>query len=205
MIFKDPRQLKDTIKNKEKELKLPANTLINYYMMDRFIERLYHSKYRENFVIKGGFLNSSLIGINMRSTMDIDTTVKGLAIDQNSIEKIIEEILSIELDDNINWHIEKIIKAYKAREDIDKFAHLASFDEIKENNYNLNIPRYVDTFEEEEPIDLGEVSKNIREIQKENQRLRDDIYKDMKDLVANTDEAARELETFLQILGDNND
>ena len=89
MIFKDPRQLKDTIKNKEKELKLPANTLINYYMMDCFIERLYHSKYRKNFVIKGGFLISSLIGINMRSTMDIDTTVKGLAIDQNSIEKII--------------------------------------------------------------------------------------------------------------------
>ena len=102
-------------------------------------------------------------------------------------------------------NIEKIIKAYKAREDIDKFAHLASFDEIKENNYNLNIPRYVDTFEEEEPIDLGEVSKNIREIQKENQRLRDDIYKDMKDLVANTDDAQRELETFLKILGDNND
>ena len=102
-------------------------------------------------------------------------------------------------------NIEKIIKAYKAREDINKFAHLASFDEIKENNYNLNIPRYVDTFEEEEPIDLGEVSKNIQEIQKENQRLRDEIYKDMKDLVANTNEAQKELETFLQVLGDNND
>lgn len=71
MIFKDPRQLKDTIKNKEKELKLPSNTLINYYMMDRFIEHLYHSKYRKNFVIKGGFLISSLIGINMRSTMEL--------------------------------------------------------------------------------------------------------------------------------------
>jgi len=102
-------------------------------------------------------------------------------------------------------NIEKIIKAYKEREDIEKFAHLASYDEIKENNYNLNIPRYVDTFEEEEPIDLGEVSKNIQEIQKENQRLRDEIYEDMKDLVANTDEAQKELETFLQILGANND
>ena len=102
-------------------------------------------------------------------------------------------------------NIEKIIKAYKTKEDIDKFAHLASYDEIKENNYNLNIPRYVDTFEEEEPIDLGEVSKNIQDIQKENQRLRDEIYKDMKELVANTDEAQRELETFLQVLGGNND
>ncbi|WP_297282206.1 type I restriction-modification system subunit M [uncultured Anaerococcus sp.] len=102
-------------------------------------------------------------------------------------------------------NIEKIIKAYQSKEDIDKFAHLARFDEIKENNYNLNIPRYVDTFEEEEPIDLGEVSKNIQEIQKENQRLSHEIYKYMKDLVAGTEEAGKELETFLQILGGNND
>lgn len=102
-------------------------------------------------------------------------------------------------------NIEKIIKAYKQKEDIDKFAHLASFDEIKENNYNLNIPRYVDTFEEEEPIDLGQVSANIEEIQKENQRLSNEIYNDMKKLVANTDEAGKELEKFLQILGGKND
>ena len=102
-------------------------------------------------------------------------------------------------------NIEKIIKAYKEKEDIDKFAHLASYNEIKENNYNLNIPRYVDTFEEEEPIDLGEVSKNIEQIEKENQKLKDEIYNDMRKLVANTDEASKELEEFLQILGDDND
>lgn len=108
MIFSSPRQLKDNIRNKEKELNLPVNTLVNYYMMDRFIERLYYSKYRDNFVIKGGFLISSLIGVDMRSTMDIDATIKGLAIDENSILNIVEEIISIELDDNINWNIEKI-------------------------------------------------------------------------------------------------
>lgn len=102
-------------------------------------------------------------------------------------------------------NIEKIIKAYKEKEDIEKFAHLASYNEIKENNYNLNIPRYVDTFEEEEPIDLGEVSKNIEQIEKENQKLKDEIYNDMRKLVANTDEASKELEEFLQILGDDND
>ena len=102
-------------------------------------------------------------------------------------------------------NIEKIIKAYKEKEDIDKFAHLASYNEIKENNYNLNIPRYVDTFEEEEPIDLGEVSANIKLIEKENQKIKDEIYNDMRKLVANTDEASRELEEFLKILGGNND
>lgn len=151
MIFKDPRQLKDTIKNKEKELKLPSNTLINYYMMDRFIEHLYHSKYRKNFVIKGGFLISSLIGINMRSTMDIDTTVKGLAIDQNSIEKIIEEILSIELDDNINWHIEKIINIHEIGEYEDfRVTLIANFFNMKVavkidiTTGDLIIPREID-------------------------------------------------------------
>lgn len=102
-------------------------------------------------------------------------------------------------------NIDKIYNAYKKREDIDKFAHLASFEEIEENGFNLNIPRYVDTFEEEEPIDLGEVSKDIKRIREENNKLRNDIYNDMKNLVANTDDAKKELETFMQILGDNND
>ena len=58
-------------------------------------------------------------------------------------------------------HIDDIIKAYLDRKDVDKFAHVATIDEIKENGYNLNIPRYVDTFEEEELIDIEEVQNNI--------------------------------------------
>lgn len=58
-------------------------------------------------------------------------------------------------------HIEKIISAYKNRGDIDKFSHLATYEEIKENNFNLNIPRYVDTFEQEDFINLPDVAKNI--------------------------------------------
>jgi len=64
-------------------------------------------------------------------------------------------------------HIEDIVNAYKARKEIDKFAHVASIDEIKENEYNLNIPRYVDTFEEEEPVNIDEVQKNIKGIKNE--------------------------------------
>ena len=61
-------------------------------------------------------------------------------------------------------HIDTIVEAYKKREDIEKYAHLATFEEIKENDFNLNIPRYVDTFEEEEPIDILELSKEILDI-----------------------------------------
>lgn len=64
-------------------------------------------------------------------------------------------------------HIQKILDTYKNRQDIDKYAYVASFEEIKENDFNLNIPRYVDTFEEEEPIDIIEVSKEIISINKE--------------------------------------
>ena len=62
-------------------------------------------------------------------------------------------------------HIEKLLNAYKQREFIDKYAYVAKMDEIIENDYNLNIPRYVDTFEEEEPVDLEAVSKELSELE----------------------------------------
>lgn len=64
-------------------------------------------------------------------------------------------------------HVEKIIDIYIKRETIDKYSHAATLDEIRENDYNLNIPRYVDTFEEEEPIDIQDVQVRIKEIDKE--------------------------------------
>lgn len=67
-------------------------------------------------------------------------------------------------------HINKIFNVYQERKDIDKFAHLASFEEIVENDYNLNIPRFVDTFEEEEPIDLGQTALDLMKI---NQQIRE--------------------------------
>ncbi len=63
--------------------------------------------------------------------------------------------------------IDKIVETYEKRVDVDKYAHVATMDEISENGFNLNIPRYVDTFEEEEEIDLAEVSATIRELQKD--------------------------------------
>ena len=64
-------------------------------------------------------------------------------------------------------HIQKILATQHAREDVDKYAHIASFDEIRENDFNLNIPRYVDTFEEEEEIDIDAVQQEIDRLEKE--------------------------------------
>lgn len=63
--------------------------------------------------------------------------------------------------------ITKILDTYEKRQDVDKYAHLATFDEIKENDFNLNIPRYVDTFEPEPEVDLREVSKNLQDVNKQ--------------------------------------
>lgn len=77
-------------------------------------------------------------------------------------------------------HIEKIVETYRNREDVEKYAHVASLDEIKENDYNLNIPRYVDTFEEEEEIDLEEVQKQIVQDDKEIAELEQIIADQLK-------------------------
>jgi type I restriction enzyme M protein len=64
-------------------------------------------------------------------------------------------------------HIERIVSTYRKRESIEKFSNVCELSEVEENDYNLNIPRYVDTFEEEEPVDLSEVSEKLVALEKE--------------------------------------
>ncbi|WP_096186851.1 type I restriction-modification system subunit M [Evansella halocellulosilytica] len=79
-------------------------------------------------------------------------------------------------------NVERIIKTYLDRQTVDKFAYSATLEEIKENDYNLNIPRYVDTFEEEDPVDLEAVSKRIEEIDKEISEIDQELEKYFKEL-----------------------
>ncbi|MGC9933806.1 type I restriction-modification system subunit M [Priestia aryabhattai] len=73
-------------------------------------------------------------------------------------------------------HIDKIVETYRKREDVDKYAHVATFDEIKENDFNLNIPRYVDTFEEEAPVDMATIGSTIEDIRKEKAELESSLF-----------------------------
>lgn len=73
-------------------------------------------------------------------------------------------------------NIDKIVETYKKREDVEKYAHVATFEEIKENDFNLNIPRYVDTFEEEEPVDMAAIGSKIKDIRKEKTELESSLY-----------------------------
>ena len=84
---------------------IPSNTIIQTYMMERFLERISESTYSENFIIKGGFLISSILGLNLRSTLDIDTTIKGMPIDKDSIESVLNEIINVDVDDNVSFKL----------------------------------------------------------------------------------------------------
>lgn len=93
-------QLKDKLKNISKEKNVDFNTLLRLYMYGRFIERLSVSKYKDNFILKGGFHLSTLFGVENRTTMDIDTAFRNANFNEETIVKMIKEIVSIEIDDN---------------------------------------------------------------------------------------------------------
>ena len=94
-------ELKDKIRSISKERNVDFNTLLRLYMYDRFIERLSISKYKNNFVLKGGFYLSTLLGVEQRSTMDIDIAFQNALFSRNVIEEMIMSIISIDIYDSI--------------------------------------------------------------------------------------------------------
>ena len=103
------KQLKDKVRNISKGNSDIAKVLIRTFMMERFLERVSLSKYRNNFILKGGMLVASMVGVDMRATMDIDTTVKALPLNEIDAEKIVSEICEIEVDDGVQFRITTVI------------------------------------------------------------------------------------------------
>lgn len=100
--------IKGKIRSLAEEKNLKSQKVLQIYFFERFIERLSKSKYKNNFVIKGGFLISSLISIENRTTMDMDSIVKGIALKEEKIKEIVEEIININVDDGIRFEIKDI-------------------------------------------------------------------------------------------------
>lgn len=92
-------QVKDKLKNIAIKRNIDFNTLLRLYMYDRFIERLAVSKYRDNFILKGGFYLSTLFGLESRFTKDIDTAIKDANFTKENIEKMIKSIIAIDIND----------------------------------------------------------------------------------------------------------
>lgn len=100
--------IKGKIRSLAEKKNLSSQEVLQIYFFERFLERLSKSKYKNNFVIKGGFLISSLIGIENRTTMDMDTTIKGIALKEEKIKEIVQEIINISVDDGIRFEIKDI-------------------------------------------------------------------------------------------------
>ena len=107
-MFTSATQLKDYIKNKSKLTGATANILLQNYMMERFLERLSLSDYRENIILKGGFLIAAMVGIGKRSTMDMDATVKGLPMNRLELEKVLREIIVLDAGDGVSFELNDI-------------------------------------------------------------------------------------------------
>ena len=102
-MYLTPAQIKGRIKNVAKQNGSDPITLLRIYMMERFLERITYSKYKDDFIVKGGILVTSMIGISMRSTMDIDTTIRNFDLTKEETTRIVNEIKDISLDDHIEF------------------------------------------------------------------------------------------------------
>lgn len=107
-MIKSATAVKAKIKNKAGGNSDKSQIMLRIYLMERLLERVSLSKYRDNFVLKGGLLVSSLVGVDMRSTMDVDTTVKSLSLNKESAQRILEEIMAIDLEDGVAFRITKV-------------------------------------------------------------------------------------------------
>lgn len=130
---KNKMSLKALINNIAIENKVAAQAVLQTYMLERLLERISVSKYKDNFILKGGMLISAMLGIDSRTTMDMDTTIKGFQLTEENVKNILSEICSIDLDDNVTFKINKITLI---REDDDYGGYRVTF----EANFNNEMP-----------------------------------------------------------------
>ena len=95
--------LKARIKNYAKDKHIAAQVVLQNYMFERFLARLSQSEYRDKFVIKGGMLIASIVGLDIRSTMDLDTTLRGLPLTEEKVLEAVGNIIRIDLEDEVKF------------------------------------------------------------------------------------------------------
>lgn len=106
--MKNAMSLKARMKNMAKEKKVSAQLLLQNYMLERLLERISLSRYKDYFILKGGFLIAAMVGLDTRSTMDMDCTIKGYPVTEEQIQDMFEEISNIDIKDDITFTFESI-------------------------------------------------------------------------------------------------
>ena len=101
-------QLKAIIKNIAKNKNISAALVLQNYMLERFLERVSLSRYHDNYIIKGGFLIASMVGLDSRATMDMDATIKGYPVNEEAIRKMVEDIIAVHVEDAIHFCLKSV-------------------------------------------------------------------------------------------------
>lgn len=115
-MIKTSKQLKDKVRNISKSDSTKAQTLIRNFIMERFLERISLSQYRDHFVLKGGMLVAAVIGLETRTTMDIDTTVRSLTLSLSDAKKIVDDIIAVNIPDGVAFHVTKAMEIMEEHE-----------------------------------------------------------------------------------------
>lgn len=107
-MIKTSKQLKDLIRNLSKKNAADAQILMRNYMMERFLEWISLSEYRDHFVLKGGMLVAAMVGLDTRSTMDMDATVKGFPVNEASVKDMVEKLLAVPVNDGVSFRVKRV-------------------------------------------------------------------------------------------------
>lgn len=106
--MKTSTQLKALIRNLSKDKDIKAEILLRNFMLERLLERISLSKYRDQFILKGGMLIAAIVGVDARSTMDMDATIKGFELSEEVLTEILNDILAVPIDDGVSMTLRKL-------------------------------------------------------------------------------------------------
>ena len=106
--MKTSTQLKALIRNLSREKSMKPEIILRSFMLERFLERISLSEYKNKFILKGGMLVASFVGIETRSTMDMDTTVIGFPLSKERLRNVINQVLDVPIDDGVSMTLEKL-------------------------------------------------------------------------------------------------
>lgn len=156
-MIKNATQLKAKIKNFAKEKNMDSRTVLQEYVLERFIDRISKSKYKNDFILKGGMLISSMVGVDLRSTLDIDTTIKGFEFTLDKLNEVLNEIIETDIGDMFTF---KILMNKKIIE------------ETEYHGYRITLEADFDTISQKFKIDIStgdiitpnEVKYNIKQM-----------------------------------------
>lgn len=104
-MIKNAKSLMEKSKNLAIKNNVTTNEILQNFMFERILERLANSKYKHNFILKGGLLLSSIMGIDNRTTMDMDTCISGIELDTNTLSEILKEIFEVKIDDGVTLEL----------------------------------------------------------------------------------------------------